>query len=549
MPKITFLRENITTDVSETQDLLTAARDAGVFIEATCGGRGACGKCKVRIASGEVSAPDEQERKRLTDEELEAGIRLACKTFPVTDLTLETLAEMEASVSDKAKVVLPPHFKPELPENTCGVGEPLYGIAFDIGTTTLVGMLWNRTTGKLVGAEAKTNPQRKYGGDVISRIVHAGQSEENCKELQQMVHSALNEITEELCRRHKLDQWEISLITVVGNTTMSHLFMGVDPSPVAQAPYDPVFLGPIETTAGELGLLGAEDAKVVLLSNIAGHVGSDITAVILATDLANREKPVLAIDIGTNGEMVLAGNGRMLACSTAAGPAFEGASIYQGMRGAPGAIDKVEIADGEVKVRTIDNLPAEGICGSGLMDAAAAMLNAGVVDDMGRLLSKEEALEEGIPESLANRLFKDDRGAGFVLSYGEPDIVLLQKDIREIQLAKSAMFTGMELLMRRIGVKQEDLDEILIAGAFGSFIRKESALRIGLIPRIDPARIKTIGNGAGQGVSMALLSETARTQAAALARSVEHIELANDPDFQDEFVDNLMFDEEPNFNK
>ncbi|MBQ9930748.1 MAG: DUF4445 domain-containing protein, partial [Firmicutes bacterium] len=351
-------------------------------------------------------------------------------------------------------------------------------------------------------------------------------------------------VTEELCGVIQLDPEELSLITVVGNTTMSHLFMGVDPSPLAQAPYDAVFLGPETPNAKDLGLLTGNDTKILLLPNIASHVGSDITAVILAADLPGKDKPTLAVDIGTNGEMVLAHNGQMLTCSTAAGPAFEGASIYQGMRAAPGAIDGAKIVDGVFVAHTIEDAPAKGICGSGLMDVTAVLINAGIIEDTGRLIDADEAEDMGLSEDLIGRLFKDERGAGFVLARNEDgtDVVLLQKDIREIQLAKSAMYTGMELLMKEMGIKAKDLDKVLLAGAFGSYIRKESALTIGLIPRIDPERIQSIGNGAGLGVSMALLSENSRQLAVKYARETSHIELANDPEFQDAFVDNLIFE-------
>ena len=542
MPQLTFISENITVDVSEKESLLDAAIKAGVFIEASCGGRGLCGKCRVQILKGDVTPPDEQEQGKLTDRDLENGIRLACKTFPLTDVTLQSLAEKkEGTAGSKTKVVLPENFHSDKVKDG---DKELFGIAFDIGTTTLVGMLWNLSKGVLVKAAARTNPQRQFGADVISRIVYAGESPENCKNLQQLVIGSMNEVTEELCSVINLDPAELSFITVDGNTTMSHLFMGVDPSPLAQAPYDAVFLGPLDVRAQEVGLLAGESTKILLLPNIASHVGSDITAVILAADLPNRENPTLAVDIGTNGEMVLAHNGKMLTCSTAAGPAFEGASIYQGMRAAPGAIDGARFEDGIFKVTTIDNAPAKGICGSGLMDVTAAMIDAEVIDETGRLIEKEDAQAEGFSEDLVSRLFKDERGTGFILAKNEDgsEVVLLQKDIREIQLAKSAMFTGMEILMSRMGIKAKDLDKVLLAGAFGSYIRKESALKIGLVPQIDPERIVSIGNGAGLGVSMTLLSEESRRLAEKYARETEHIELANDPEFQDAFVDNLSFE-------
>jgi uncharacterized 2Fe-2S/4Fe-4S cluster protein (DUF4445 family) len=426
-----------------------------------------------------------------------------------------------------------------------------YGIAFDIGTTTVVGMLWDLDNGTLLDVEGRTNPQRAYGADVISRIQYSMMSTENLNTMRDSIIDCMNEMIEEFTIRGVFSGRElrgtgkcsIYAVTIVGNTTMSHLALGVTPESLSKSPFSPVFCSSIQLTGIQSGLHVNPSALVHVLPNIAGHVGSDIVSVMLTTNLRELDGANIAIDIGTNGEILLAHQGKVLTCSTAAGPAFEGASIYQGMRAAKGAIEEVKITIDTVECKVIEGGEAIGICGSGLIDAIAQMLDVGVIDETGRLLEEQEALEAGISEGIAKRLVHSEKSHEFILVYRQTKepIVVTQKDIREVQLAKGSIAAGMKTLMKIAGLMENDITRIMIAGAFGNYIRKESALRIGLLPMVDVERVISVGNAAGTGASMALLSEEASNLADTLARQVEHIELSTSMQFQEEFLDNLNF--------
>ncbi len=437
---------------------------------------------------------------------------------------------------------LPDGFIPDPPQ-VSEQNEIRRGAAFDIGTTTVVGMLWDLNENKLVDMIAVTNPQSRYGADVISRITYSSESPENLKQMQEIILNCFNEMLDSFSEKYQIDRSRIRKATVVGNTTMSHLFLGCDAASLARAPFEPAFTGPVTRKADEMGLHMDPNAEIYVLPNIAGHVGSDIVGVMIASGIQRKPGITLAIDIGTNGEIVLSGKGRMLACSTAAGPAFEGARIYQGMRAAEGAVEKVEIKDGAVGLQVIGNTAPVGICGSGLIDAVAQMLEAGLVTFKGNLLTREEALANGIHPDLAERLRKCENGNEFVLTWRKPeeDIVINQKDIREIQLAKGAISGGIQVLLQCLGSRTEELDEIMLAGAFGSYIDKRSALRIGLLPDAGPEKIRHIGNAAGVGACMVLLSGESRRQAELQSCEVEHVELALHPAFEKEYLQGMYF--------
>lgn len=443
----------------------------------------------------------------------------------------------------KSKLIfLPDDFKPQQ-EAAQADGRPKYGAAFDIGTTTIVGMLWDLTNTRLVDVASRTNPQSTYGADVISRITYSMVSQDHLVLLRDKVRACLNEMIAEFHARHLIEPADIIKATVVGNTTMSHLFLGMDPSSLALAPFEPAFRGPVEKSAADLGLTMNPNARVYLLPNIAGHVGSDIVGVILASSIKELPGLRLAIDIGTNGEIVLADSGRMLVCSTAAGPAFEGARIYQGMRAAKGSIEGVSMEAGTIKIKVIDDAEPIGICGSGLIDAVAVMLDAGIVNHKGNILSEEDAEKLGMSQELTARLRKGKNGNEFVLAWKEEeeDIVITQKDIREVQLAKGAVYGGIVILMQCLEADLSQLEEIMMAGAFGSYINKKSILRIGMLPNVEEEKISYIGNAAGVGACMALLSETERIKAYVQSADAEHIELALHPDFQKEYINAMYF--------
>ncbi len=610
--RIKFVPDNKTVEVPDGTSLLGAATQAGVEVEATCGGKGTCGKCRVKILSGNSGVHTSSETKRLLAAELAEGWALACRHVVSEDMIVEIrtnkevlerkidldnpLATVEANPAvSKALVVLEPPTLHDaradlerLLDSLPGIEEKprltllqtlpgtlrqsdyrltavlrgrellsveqgdtsgrAFGVAFDIGTTTLVVSLLDLQSGHLLATGAGTNPQKAFGADVISRINHAAASPAALKTLQLLVIGELNAIMLKLFAQAGVRREEVYEAVAVGNTTMSHLFLGVDPSHLAPAPFIPAFRNTVDVSARELELQINPAGRVLVLPNIAGYVGSDTVGVMLACRLDEGDEIRLAIDIGTNGEVILAGRGRILTCSTAAGPAFEGAQIKDGMRAAEGAIEAVAVEDGEVKLKVIGDTLPKGICGSGLVDAVAALGKAGIMDASGRVLNPENTLEPGVP--LAGRLSRGAAGTDFILvpasqSAEGNDIVISQKDIRELQLAKGAIHAGVSILLREMGVGVDDISQVLLAGAFGNYISKESALAIGLLPAVPLAKVLSVGNAAGVGARLALISKEERSRALKLAREAEHVELSGRADFQDEFVASLTFPKEP----
>ena len=601
---ITFLPSGVQTEVSSHETLLRAAERAGVLIDAACGGALKCGKCKVRIFAGSCSPLTDAERQLLTPTEIELGFRLACCTTAEGDLEIVVPDSHGGSTRKKSMAQLPEDlvFAPavnlrsvtvpratmehqvdslnrlratlELPQLTVAPavlpdlqqaldakrgkvtavlrGEELltllsgeeracYGVSFDIGTTTVVGTLWDLTDGKALASAARTNDQSVFGADVISRIQFSLAEADNLSLLQKKVRFTLNSILTELCLAADLSPRSIYDVTVVGNTTMSHLFLGVSPKPMSRTPFAPAFTEAQTLSAAELGLSVHPRAAVHLLPNIAGHVGSDITAMMLTAGIEKRSGNHVAIDIGTNGEVVAVRNGELVCCSTAAGPAFEGACIRSGMRAAPGAIERVDMADGDITIAVIDDAAPLGLCGSGLIDAIAALLQCGALLPSGRLLTKEEAAD--LPPCIAARITEVDSAPAFRLAEGADGvpILLTQQDIREVQLAKGAILAGIRTLLHELGISEDELDSVLLAGAFGNYIRRESALAIGLLPTVPVEKIIPIGNAAGAGASMALLSLPQRQRADRLSRMVRHVELSIHPVFQDLYIDAMQF--------
>jgi uncharacterized 2Fe-2S/4Fe-4S cluster protein (DUF4445 family) len=392
-------------------------------------------------------------------------------------------------------------------------------------------MLWDLKTGRMMDILAETNPQNKYGADVISRITYCGRSEEKLAELSGLIRSKMNDMLDVMCTRRAAAQAEIRRITVCGNTTMSHLAGGYDPMSLALVPFTPAYEGELVLQASDMKITAAPGCTVTIIPNLAGHVGGDINAGIVASRLLDQKELTLFIDIGTNGEMALTDGERTLVCSTAAGPAFEGACISQGMRASTGAIEKVEISGSEVTLSTIDNGAPVGICGSGLISAVSEMLRNGVIDATGRMDKKHPRVRliGGKPV--------------FVLAEkpnGDP-VGLTQKDIREVQLAKGAMQAGASIMLKILGRKPEDIRKVMLAGAFGNFIDREAASRIGLLPRIPLERIEPVGNTAGAGISMVLMNREEAALARGMAAHVEHVELAAWPEFDTEYMNAMSF--------
>lgn len=480
--QVTFLPAGITVSADEGVTLLQAEREAGLCPNAPCGGNGTCGKCKVTTQAGtEV---------------------LACQTIVDRDLVVTVPRSSSASILTEGRnVAVPPD------------GKDTYCLAFDIGTTTVVAYLLSGKTGALLAQASALNPQGQYGGDVISRIQFV--LEQGGGEMQRCILRLLDTLTRQLCEDRGIAPEDITCTAIVGNTAMHHLLLGIDPRPLITPPYMPKERQGLTLPAKELLPTAGE---IRILPNIAGFVGGDTVGCMAATRFDRQEALTLLIDIGTNGEMVLGDKHRAICCSTAAGPAFEGAKISCGMRGAEGAVDHVFLKNGEVSYHVIGDKPPVGLCGSGLLDLVAVLLETGTIDETGRL------------EAGTYRLCDQ--------------VSLTQKDVREVQLAKAAIRAGITLMARKLGIAIGQIQQVFLAGAFGNYLSPASACKTGMIPPELEAKIRPIGNAAGTGARLCSLSAAEFAYAKKLARETEFLELAALPAFQDCYVDCLTFEEE-----
>jgi uncharacterized 2Fe-2S/4Fe-4S cluster protein (DUF4445 family) len=607
LAKVRFETDDVEIHVPIGTTVAEAALIAGCAVETPCGSMGICGKCRVIVRDG-VSLPDASEKRLLSETDISDGVRLACKTriqgdtnvsipdtsrsimqkilctgvarqvTPQSNVTkayteapeptlLDERAEFERIVDNIGMKAADITVDLSLARQISSIvreagyrvtailaGQELlaleagdttsskYGVAFDLGSTTVVGYLVDLNTGHEVAVASTTNPQMAYGDDLISRINFAAEPH-GMDYLTKAAVDAMNRITRQLTTSAGIQARSIYEATVVGNSCMTHILLGIDPSTLGQSPYVPTLCREMTVHAREIGLKINPRGLIQILPNVAGFVGSDLVAVLLASMWEDDGHTRLAVDIGTNGEMALRHNGRTFACSAAAGPAFEGARISCGIRGGPGAIDSVRIAD-TVVISTINNRKPRGICGSGLVDAVAEMLKAGIIDEMGRLLDPDEV--GALPSAVRQRLIIGEHGTEFVLveagrTADGKALTLTQRDVRQLQLAKGSIHAAIRTLLNVAGAEISDISELLLAGAFGNYIRKESAVRIGLVPELPIERITSVGNAAGTGAKLALLSVKERALACSLAAETEHVELANHPDYQNEFIEMMLF--------
>jgi uncharacterized 2Fe-2S/4Fe-4S cluster protein (DUF4445 family) len=586
-------------DVPSGTHLLAAAQAAGVQLASICGGIGSCDSCKIRLVNGSLSRPTLEEQAALSDADMEAGYRLACQSVPLTDVKIEIPPEsltapqrlqvegvelqfdidpavqpVDVAVEpatlqdlrgDEARLLaaleelgvqgatLPYEVLRNLPEilrasawqtrlamdgdrviAALPPGEPLLGVAVDVGTTKVAAYLVDLSNGNTLAKAGIMNPQVSFGEDVVSRIAYADQNPAQRQLLHQRIISGLNDLIGELCRQTSSRQEQIVEAVVVGNTAMHHFFLNLPVQQLGAAPYVPALSGSIELQASQVGLQLAGGARLFVPPNIAGYVGADHVSMLLATDVWRSKGNVLSLDIGTNTEISLVSDGKILSCSTASGPVFEGAHIHDGMRAAPGAIERVQILDGQVHIQTIEDLSPVGICGSGILDAVSEMLQAGIVDRSGRLMDGHPLVRR-VDSSLGLQL-ADAADSG----HGRP-VLVDRKDVHEIQLAKGAIRAGTQILLLEAGLTDQDLDRIVIAGAFGTYIHIPSAIQVGMLPDLPLERFQQVGNAAGVGARQMLVSREKRKQASEICRKVNYIELTTHADFTDQFMDAIFF--------
>ena len=608
---VVFQPGDVVVAVPEGSTLKEAMNDAGLAFDFLCGGRGTCGKCRVRISKGLTSAQAKEE-EMLEANELNEGFRLACLTTVQHDLIVElpnqkSLQHNILIVSEERVFQLEPHFhkvfievdKPsretqssdwlrlkeslitqgyqdhqleasisvlrQMPDvlrganhqitavmyesNVAGLElrnstQTMLGMAFDIGTTTIVGYLLDLYSGKELSVVSTLNPQTSYGADVISRLTFAGHEENGLNKLQEAVIEAINRLIAEAVDKVSVTKSQIYGISIAGNTCMHHIFLGINPQSIAVSPYVPALSEPLVLDASELQININPAGKVFMLPNIAGFVGADTVAVLLSTELDRSEDIKLVIDIGTNGEIALGSREKIVACSAAAGPAFEGAQISSGMRGAIGAIDHVYYRD-TLEYSVIGGGEPLGICGSALLDTVAGLVELGIINKRGKILDLEQVTNPAAHRFKENLIQFEGHGAflladGSITGHGRA-IMITQSDIRELQMAKGAMAAGVRILMETYGIQTQDIKEVLLAGAFGNYLTPHSACVIGLIPLELESKIKMIGNAAGTGSKLALLSSSEFRRAKAIAQGVRFIELGSYPKFNKIFGECTYF--------
>jgi uncharacterized 2Fe-2S/4Fe-4S cluster protein (DUF4445 family) len=577
------------------ESLLACARRLGVGISSICGGKGTCHACKVRVLSGTVSKPTSNEHEAFTPQELKEGWHLACQTYLASDGKLIVPAESMTTPQRIQVEGLEIRVAPEPPVQayrlqlaTPSLSTPQadadrllqalnnrhklhcrrvdidvlrtlsnqlrswdwkcqaiirndevvallppsshqLGLAIDLGTTKIAGYLVDLSDGRTLAAKGVMNPQISYGEDIISRINRVIKSPDDSVQLQQLAVEAINELGTDLCAEVSANIKEIVEAVVVGNTAMHHLFLNLPVKQLAISPFVPAVSRALEVKARDLGLGIAPGAYVHLLPNIAAFVGADHVAVLLATEASQAEGPILALDIGTNTEISLVNNGEVTTVSCASGPAFEGGHIKYGMRAATGAIERLRITGDVIQYQTINGAPPIGICGSGILDALAQLYLAKVIGENGRIMNNHPRVRNYKGQREFVLVSKEERG-------GQPAITITGRDVRELQLAKAAIRSGIQAILDASGCAEEDIKQVIIAGAFGTYIDVASAVAIGMLPSLPLNRFRQAGNAAGMGAKLALISLAKRAEAQAIASKAKYIELASVPNFEPTFI-------------
>jgi uncharacterized 2Fe-2S/4Fe-4S cluster protein (DUF4445 family) len=526
---VVFEPSGLRLSMDEQSSFLQSIREAGLHVSSQCGGQGTCGKCHILLH--QAPDPKDSDLKFLSSIEIENGYRLACQHTVNQDTRV-----ILPSQKNEVKIVLEGKTVTQV-WNLDSSEKDQIGVAIDLGTTTIVAYLLNLGTGVQLGQVAGLNPQVVYGEDVVTRITSAVNEEGGQEKLSEIVTKEIDALINRLLEKTKSKREEITQVSIVGNTAMHHLLLKADVKSLGLAPYEPSIRDAVNRTTEDIGLASVANAYTYLPPNIAGFVGGDTVGFILAQRLDLTEDVILGIDIGTNGEIVLANQGKLSCCSAAAGSAFEGATIHNGMRGKTGAIEYVSIEnpDEPPEISVIGGTTPQGICGSGIVDMVAEMVRTEIVDSSGKL------------QTDSNRVFENSDGElGYLISSSEEsgaerDIVFTQKDVRQVQLAKGAIFTGSTILLEESGLDVQDVDMIMLAGAFGSYISPESALSIGLFPNVGVERVVQVGNAAGEGAKILLLSTQARAHVNSLIPKIEYLELANHQEFQSIFINSLKF--------
>lgn len=604
--RLAFAPSGIDVKVPGGVTVFDAASWNGIAIDSTCGGHGTCKKCRVQITAGEAPV-SKLDSRAFTPDELRDGWRLACRITTTEDLEIDVpplvTRPKAATVGVGRQVILRPSIQkrhlvleePTLSDQRTDIqrvqdaiddlevrapfsvvrslGRTLreanwdvtavvaddeliavepgdttgrrFAIAIDLGTTTVVANLLDLETGTPVGVRSMLNKQQPFGADVISRISATMMDPEALAKLRDLAQETLGELVDELVEASDVERDEIYEVVLAGNATMTQIVLGIDPEPLGVAPFVMSSVGYEGLRATDLGVRIHPNAPATVFPSLGAYVGGDITAGILATGLDRDRRLRLFIDVGTNCEIAIGNQDRIVSTAAPAGPAFEAASIRCGMRAAPGAIEVITITEDGVELQVIDDAEPIGMCGSGLVDAVAELVKVGLLDASGKYLTDEEAAER-LP-ALAPRLVQLEEERAFVLHWGGAEgdvskaVYLTQRDVRELQFAKAAIATGWKLMIEELGIPEDEIQQVLLAGSFGSYLSAKSAIRIGLVPKLPIPRIISAGNVAGEGAKMAVLSIQERHAGKALVDEIEYVELSDRADFNDRFIEQLAF--------
>ncbi|HEX3031023.1 MAG TPA: ASKHA domain-containing protein [Bacillota bacterium] len=558
MAKVHFFPADVSVEAERGTTILQAALKAGVVLESPCNGEGTCGKCKVRLQSQYLSCiVEEGDHHRLSAAEKAAGFVLSCQARIQDDLEVEVVPQQKnhtlqilskgKSLDVELSGLIDKVYDGESQTTQIWAGDELlgsekgdttqqnFGVVVDIGTTTLVASLIDINKGEELETASSLNPQSLHAQDVLSRIKLAS-AEEGLELMYSGVITEINSLIAQVARKAGVELHNVYEVIFSGNTCMLHLATGVNPESLGKHPYIPQVRGGNHVGAAEHGLKIADFGLIYLPPIVSAYVGADITSGMLAADIKEQEGVTLFVDIGTNGEMVIGVNGKLAATSTAAGPAFEGMNITHGMRAGHGAVELFEIGpEGQIKIETIGNAPAVGICGSGLLDIVGELVAHGVINKTGRYVDPSRT---DLPESLKERLVKKEGKPVFIIA---PNVWLTQKDVRQVQLAKGAVRAGIEFLLQASEISAEQVDRVLIAGSFGYHLRAKSLLNIGMLPREFDGKIDFVGNTSKTGGEALLLNTDCRDKISDIVADIEVLDLAGYENFDRVFVDCLGF--------
>ncbi len=595
MPKIFIKQSGKHFEYVPKKNLLQLLLENDIFVDNPCNGNGTCGKCKVRVLEGNLPPLSKAERKLLKEDEINAGIRLSCLVIPEEDITIEILQkerkhkilttgyvpefEFNPALCKKIFEIKMPTLENQSPfeDSLCeAIGtkkvnwkllrdyessygtvtgvfndseliaieagdttEFLYGVAIDIGTTTVVAALIDMNNGEELATSSRINPQKKFGLDVLTRITYELEHPEGSKEeLQKTIVHAINEMVEELCSEGKVRKESIYEISIAANCTMMHFLLGIHATSIGKSPYAPIFTKAKNISASDIGIKAAKCARVYCLPSVSAYIGADIVAGAYVCELHKAEENILFIDIGTNGEIVLSTGEKLLSCSCAAGPALEGMNISSGMRAAEGAVEDVEITENGIDIKVIGEEDPIGICGSGILAAVKELLKTGIVKNNGAFIKKEQ-LEESDYRYEMIQLNGNKRE--FLLKSTPEQLLITQGDVRQVQLAKGALLSGFYALLKQAKIDMSELDKVMIAGQFGAHLPVDSLVGTGILPEEVKDKLVYVGNSSKTGAYMALMSVEVKKEIEVLAGEMEYMELGASEGYEKLFSQCLIF--------